>query len=162
MAIAVGDELPEAKLIKMGASGPETVDLNTLCADSKIVIFAVPGAFTPTCHSAHMPSFVRTADAIRAKGVKAIVCISVNDAFVMDLWGRQTGAIAAGIEVLADADGAYTRAIGMDFSAAPVGLIGRSIRYSMVVENGIVILINTEEKRGVCETTAGETLLAQI
>ena len=162
MAIGVGDKIPAATLIKMGEDGPELVNLNALCANRKVVIFAVPGAFTPTCHSAHMPSFVRTADALRTKGVDALVCICVNDAFVTDLWAKQTGASDAGIEVLADADGAYTKSIGMNFTAAPVGLIDRSIRYAMVVENGVVITMNTEEKRGACELTTGEALLETL
>ena len=100
MAIDVGDDLPEAKLVHMGAEGPEQVDLNQLAAGQKIVVFAVPGAFTPTCHSNHMPSFIRTADTFREKGVAEIVCVSVNDAFVMKEWEKATGASDAGIRRL--------------------------------------------------------------
>ena len=162
MAIATGDRLPEAKLVKMGANGPEEVDLNAMAAGKKIVVFAVPGAFTPTCHSAHMPSFIRTADQFRDKGVDAIVCVSVNDAFVMKEWAAATGAGDAGIEVLADGDGSFTKAMGMDFSAPPVGLMNRSKRYAMVVEDGTVTLLEAEESPGTCEVSGGEALLAKV
>lgn len=161
MGIGVGDALPEAKLVRMRAEGPEVVDLNEM-AKGKIVVFAVPGAFTPTCHHAHMPSFVRNADEIRANGVDAIVCVSVNDAFVMKMWAESTGAEAAGIHVLADADGSFTKAMGMSFDAPPVGLMGRSLRYSMVVENGTVTEFNPEVESGTCEISGGDALVLSL
>jgi len=162
MSISTGDKLPSATLIQMGENGPEAVELSERLAGRKVVIFAVPGAFTPTCDSAHMPSFIRTKSQFEAKGVDEIICISVNDPFVMDTWGDTTGANEAGITMLADAEGAYTKAIDMAFTASPAGLIGRSIRYAMVVEDGTVTQLNLEEARGVCEITAGETLLAAV
>lgn len=162
MTIEPGQMLPEATLVRMGASGPEAVDVSALTKGRKIVIFAVPGAFTPTCSSAHVPSFIRTSADFAAKGVDEIVCISVNDPFVMKAWGEATGATEAGLTLLGDATGAFTRAIGMDFDAPPAGLIGRSKRYAMLVEDGKVVTLNVEASPGQCEISAGETLLAAL
>jgi cytochrome c peroxidase len=162
MAIKEGDALPEATLIRMGENGPEQVVLSTLTKGRRIALFAVPGAFTPTCHSAHVPSFIRTRDGFAEKGVDEIVCVSVNDPFVMGAWAEATGAGAAGLTMLADAESAFTKAIGMDFTAPPVGLIARSQRYAMLVEDGVVKVLHVEESPGTCEATAGEALLAAI
>ena len=162
MTIAPGDTLPEATLVKMGAEGPESVSLADHAKGKKVVIFAVPGAFTPTCHSAHVPSFIRTKDQFTAKGVDEIICVSVNDPFVMKAWGESTGATAAGITMLGDAESTFTKAIGMDFTAPPVGLIARSKRYAMVVEDGKVTKLHVEESPGVCEVSGGEALLAEL
>ena len=159
MTISVGDKLPAASLGRLGADGPEQVDLNALIAGKKAVIFAVPGAYTPTCSSAHMPSFVKNSNALRTKGVDEIICISVNDVFVMSSWGDATGATDAGIHSLADGDSAFTKAIGMAFSVEPVGLIDRSKRYAMIVEDGIVTTLNAEENSGVCDVSGGKTIL---
>lgn len=159
MSLSLGDTLPDATLGLLGADGPETVDVQARIAGKKVVIFGVPGAYTPTCSSAHMPSFIRTADQIRAKGVDEIICISVNDVFVMHAWGVETGADKAGILCLADGDSAFTKAIGMAFSAPPVGLIDRSKRYAMVVEDGKVTVLNTEESPGECDISGGEAIL---
>ncbi len=162
MTLATGDKLPEASFSRMGENGPEQVDLSSLTKGRKVVIFAVPGAFTPTCHSAHVPSFIRTKDGFAAKGVDEIVCLSVNDPFVMKAWGETTGASAAGLTFLADGSGGFTKAIGMSFDAPPVGLLGRSKRYAMLVEDGTVSLLHVEEGPGVCEVSAGEALLAAM
>lgn len=159
MAITQGDTLPDATMTRIGAEGPEAVSLSDLTAERKVVIFAVPGAYTPTCHSAHVPSFVRTRDAFNEKGIQDIICISVNDPFVMKAWGETTGAAAAGILMLGDAESQFTKAIGMDFDAPPAGLVARSKRYAMVVENGVVTTLHMEESPGTCEVTAGEALL---
>ncbi len=162
MPLSVGDKLPTATLGRLGASGPELVDLHTMIAGKKVVIFALPGAFTPTCSSAHMPSFIRTADQLRAKGVTEIICISVNDIFVMNAWADATGATNAGIHCLADGDSTFTTAIGMDYTAPETGMISRSKRYAMIVENGTITALNVEEARGVCEVSGGEAILDQL
>ena len=162
MTIAQGDTLPEATRVKMGAEGPEAVSLANHAKGKKVVILAVPGAFTPTCHSAHVPSFIRTRDQFAAKGVDEIICVSVNDPFVMKAWGESTGATEAGITMLGDAESAFTKAIGMDFSAPPVGLIARSKRYAMIVDDGVVTTLHVEESPGVCEVSGGEALLAEL
>lgn len=162
MTISTGQTLPDANLIGMGAEGPETVTLSERLKGKKVVVFGLPGAFTGTCTTAHVPSFIRTKDQFAEKGVDEIICVTVNDPFVCGAWSDSMGAGDAGIAILGDADGAFTKAIGMDFTAPPVGLIGRSKRYTMLVEDGVVSILNEEANPGMCETSAGETLLAQI
>ena len=162
MAITQGDTLPDATFVEMTADGPAPVQLADKTTGRKVVIFAVPGAFTPTCHSAHVPSFIRTKDEFAAKGVDEIICVSVNDPFVMKSWGEATGATEAGITMLGDAESLFTTGIGMEFSAPPAGLIARSKRYAMLVENGVVTLLQEEESPGVCEVSGGEGLLASM
>ncbi len=157
--ISVGGKLPAATLTRIGENGPEQVAISDLAQGRKLAIFAVPGAFTPTCHSAHVPSFIRTKDQFAAKGVDEIICVSGNDPFVMKAWGEATGAAEAGISMLADAECAFTDAIGMRFDAPPAGLIGRSKRYAMIVEDGEVKILHLEESPGTCEVSAGEALL---
>ena len=159
MTISTGDHLPDATLVQMSADGPAPVSLADKTKGRKVVIFAVPGAFTPTCHSAHVPSFIRTKEQFDAKGVDEIICISVNDPFVMKAWGEATGATAAGISMLSDAQCEFTKAIGMDFTAQPVGLVERSKRYAMLVEDGKVTLFQPEPAGGVCDVSGGEGLL---
>ena len=162
MSISEGDRLPDATLLRMGDDGPEQVPLGDRLKGRKVALFAVPGAFTPTCHSAHVPSFIRVKDQLAEKGVDEIICISVNDPFVMKTWGEATGAREAGITMLSDADAGFTKAVGMNFSAAPVGFVDRSQRYAMLVEDGVVTIFHPEEGRGVCETSSGEALLAAM
>lgn len=162
MSISQGDRLPDATLSRLGAEGPETVSVADLTRGRKIVIFAVPGAYTPTCHSAHVPSFIRVKDQLAAKGVQEIVCVSVNDVHVMHHWGEATGATAAGITLLADGTGAFTKALGLDFDFAPAGMIGRSKRYAMLVEDGVVTRLHLEQSPGTCEISGGKAMLAAI
>lgn len=162
MTIAIGDRLPEATFLEVGETGPAEVTSESLFAGRKVVLFAVPGAFTGTCTTAHVPSFVRTAKDFAAKGVDEIVCLSVNDPFVMKAWSGTTGAGEAGIRMLADAEGAFTKALGLDFTAPPAGLYGRSKRYALVAEDGVVTVFNLEESPGICEVSAGETLLEAV
>lgn len=157
-----GMTLPDATLLQMQDGGMATVALSDLLRGRRVVVFAVPGAFTPTCDAAHMPSFVRTADALRAKAVDQIICLSVNDPHVMRHWARLTGADEAGIAVLADPAAAFTKAIGMDYSAPERGMLDRSRRYSLFAVDGVVKVLNLEESTGTCAISAGETLLAQI
>ncbi|WP_298974469.1 peroxiredoxin [uncultured Roseobacter sp.] len=159
MTISQGDQLPDATLVEMGADGPSPVSMADKTKGRKVVIFAVPGAYTPTCHSAHVPSFVRTKDQFDAKGVDEIICVSVNDPFVLKAWGEVTGATAAGITMLGDTESAFTKSIGMEFDAPPAGLLSRSKRYAMLVEDGKVTLFQPEESPGMCEVSAGEALL---
>lgn len=158
MTISVGDRLPDAQLVRMGADGPETVDLNAYLAGRKVIVFALPGAYTGPCSTIHVPSFIRVADALRDKGVDEIVCIAVNDPFVLQAWGRDTGATDAGITMLGDADGALTRALKMDFTAPPIGLHGRSNRYALVLEDGVVTVANVDAPN-TCDISTGEKLL---
>lgn len=161
MTITAGDELPQAKLLRVGANGPEAVDTADL-AQGRVALFGVPGAFTNTCTNAHMPSFVRNADAFRGKGVSRIVCMTVNDPFVADAWAKATGADSAGIEVLADADGSLTRALGLNFDAPPAGLHGRCKRFAALLKDGVVEVIQVEDSPGQCTVSAGEALLEKV
>lgn len=162
MSISQGDQLPDATLVQLGAGGPEEVKLADRTKGRKVVIFAVPGAYTPTCSSAHVPSFIRTKSQFDAKGVDEIICISVNDPFVMKAWGEATGATGAGITMLGDPGSDFTKAIGMDFTAPPAGLIARSKRYAMLVEDNKIALFHAEEAPGMCEVSAGESLLEKM
>jgi peroxiredoxin len=161
MGITVGMRLPDAELSRMGPKGPERVALSSLLKGRKVVLFALPGAFTGTCSTAHVPSFIRTADRFRAKGVDEIICLSVNDPFVLGAWGEATGATAAGITFVGDADGSWTRGLGMDFTAPAIGLIGRSNRYALVVADGVVTVAQIDDP-GQCAVSTGEALLEAV
>lgn len=161
MTLTIGDSLPDATLCYWGEDGPATVQLSEKLAGRKVVLFALPGAFTGTCSTSHLPSFMRTAEAFKAKGVEEIICLSVNDPFVLGAWAEQTGAKAAGITLLGDADGSFTKAIGMDFTAPPIGLIGRSNRYAALIEDGKITAISIDEP-GVCDISTGEHFLDAI
>lgn len=160
MALNEGDKLPGGTLLEMTQDGPAQVDLAQY-ATGRVAIFALPGAYTGTCSTQHVPSFIRTADQFRAKGVDRIVCVSVNDPFVMGAWAKDTGADTAGLTFLADADGAFTAAMGMNFDAPPAGLFGRSKRYAMLVEDGTITTLQVEESPGQCSISGGESLLAK-
>lgn len=161
MTISVGAKLPEATLLQMGADGAEAVALGAKLKGRKVVIFGLPGAYTSTCSTAHVPSFIRTAAAFKAKGVDEIICVSVNDPFVMKAWGESTGATAAGITMLGDADSSFSKAIGMVFDVPPLGFFARSKRYSLLAEDGVVTQFNPEVESG-CNISAGEHLLGQL
>ncbi len=162
MTIKTGDTLPNATLLVMGDDGPKKVLLSDKLEDRKVVIFGLPGAYTGTCSTAHVPSFMVTYNDFKEKGVDEIICIAVNDPFVMQAWGESTSATDAGITMLADAESEFTTKIGMNFSASAVGFVERSKRYSMLVDNGEVKILNEELSPGECEISAGETLLAAM
>ena len=162
MVISVGDTLPDAEFLRIGESGPEAFPSSEVVGEGKTVIFGLPGAFTGTCDKMHVPSFIRVMDQLAEKGVKSVCCMSVNDPFVMKAWGLSTGAEAAGIHMVADPMSDFTKALGLEFSAPPAGLLNRSKRFSMVIEGGKVTHLNLETEPGMCEIAAGETLLAQL
>lgn len=162
MTISPGDTLPTANLLHIGEEGPEPVDLGARFKGRKVVIFGLPGAFTRTCSAAHVPSFIRTKAGFEAKGVDDIICVAVNDPFVMHAWGESSGAHAAGLTFLADAGAEFTKAIGMDFTAPAVGFYDRSVRYALYAEDGVVKVLHREASPGVCEASAGEALLEAI
>jgi peroxiredoxin len=161
MAIKVGDRLPNATFRVMTGEGPKPKTTDDIFKGKKVALFAVPGAFTPTCNNLHMPSFLTNADAFKAKGVNTIAVTGVNDVFVMDAWQKATGA-AGKIDFLADGNGEFAKAIGMDFDGAGAGLGVRSKRYSMLVDDGVVKQLNIEDAPGKCEISGGQALLAQI
>src|SRR5437870_9946194 len=142
MAIKVGDRVPEAKFRVMTAEGPAWKTTDELFKGKKVVLFAVPGAFTPTCHKNHLPGFVKNAEAIKAKGVSTIAVTGVNDVFVMNAWKKASGADA--IEFLADGSGNFAKAMGLTADLTERGLGVRSQRYAMLVDDGVVKAINVE------------------
>ncbi len=161
MTIDKGHRLPDANFLRMGPEGPLTVSLKSRLAGRKVVIFGLPAAFSTTCHTSHVPSFIRVMAGLRDKGVDEVICLSVNDPHVMKAWSEATGAAAAGITMLADADGAFTRAIGMDYDAPAVGFYGRSKRYALAAEDGVVTVWHPEPERG-CAVSSGEAMLAAL
>jgi len=167
MTIAIGDTLPEGKLSEFieteteGCSlGPNNFNVTELVKGKKIAIFGLPGAYTPTCSAQHAPGYVKNADALKAKGVDEIWCISVNDAFVMGAWGRELKATGI-VRMMADGNAAYSKALGLDADFAKFGMGTRSQRYSMLVEDGVVKQLNVE-KGGAFDVSSAETLLAQL
>jgi len=143
MSIQVGDRVPAATMAIMGADGPTTVTTDDLFAGRKVVLFALPGAYTPTCSAAHLPGFVVQSDEILAKGVDRIVCLSVNDVFVMDAWGREHNADDR-MAMVADGSAEFTQAVGLDLDLSERQMGLRSQRYAMVVEDGVVTALNVE------------------
>ena len=160
MTIELGDRIPSATLKEMGAGGIEDVYTDSLFKGKRVAVFAVPGAFTPTCSAQHLPGFVRNADALRAKGIAEIVCLSVNDAFVMDAWGKahNTG---GKVKMVADGNAQLTQALGLELDASGAGMGTRSRRYSMIVDDGEVKVFNVEAA-GAFEVSSAEHLLSQL
>jgi peroxiredoxin len=159
MTIAVGDKLPDVKLIKVGDSGPEAVQSAEYFAGKKVALFAVPGAFTPTCSAKHLPGFVAKADDLKAKGIDEIVGTSVNDAFVLGAWGKAGD--AGNITLLADGNADFASAIGLTMDGSGFGMGTRSQRYSMVVNDGVVEQLNVEAP-GTFEVSSAEYLLGKL
>ncbi len=162
MTIKVGDRIPAVTLLNQKGDEVSQIDLETFCKGRKVVLFGLPGAYTSTCSAAHLPSFIRTADGFRDKGVDDIACISVNDARVMEHWGRTSGANDAGIVMLADWDSAFAKETGLNFSVPAIGFKDRITRCSMLVEDGVVSILQFEEDKSACNLTAGETLLEML
>ncbi|MCE9784402.1 peroxiredoxin [Shewanella algae] len=156
--IAQGQALPDATLSQLGKEGMINHKVKELFAGKKAVLFAVPGAFTPTCSEAHLPGYVVLADELKAKGVDIIACVSVNDAFVMKAWGEAQN--AGEIMMLADGDGTFTKALGLEMDTGAFGGL-RSQRYAMVIDDGVVSLLNVEAPK-TFEVSKAETILASL
>jgi peroxiredoxin len=161
MTIKVGDKLPQATFRLMTADGPAPKTTDDLFKGRKVVLFAVPGAFTPTCHKNHLPGFVAKADEIKAKGIDAIMVTSTNDVFVMDAWAKATGG-AGVIEFLSDGNADFAREIGLSLDGSGFGLGTRSQRYAMIVEDGVVKELNVEDAPGKADVSGAEALLKQL
>ena len=159
MSIAVGDKLPNVQAYIMGENGPQAVDTESLFSGKKVVLFAVPGAFTPGCSLTHLPGYVVQADAIKAKGVDSIICLSVNDPFVMQAWGNAQN--AEHLVMLGDADGKFTEAAGLEFDLSGAGLGVRSKRYALIAEDGMVTHMALEPE-GKITVSAAEEILAAL
>ena len=160
MAIKVGDKIPSGTLHVMDSGGPQEVTTDELFGGKRVVLFAVPGAFTPTCSAKHLPGFVEKADEIRAKGVDAILCLSVNDPFVMGAWGEHQK-VGDKVQLVADGSGKLTEAMGLTFDLTERGLGKRSQRYSMLVEDGVVKVLNLEEA-GAFEVSSADAMLRAL
>lgn len=160
MTIAVGDKMPAGQFSVMGDSGPETITSAELFAGKKVVLFSVPGAFTPTCTAKHLPGFVERAGEIKAKGVDTIACLAVNDVFVMSAWG-QAGNVGDKVLMLADGNGTYTKALGLELDASGFGMGTRGKRFSIVVDDGVVEKLNLEPA-GQFGVSSAEAALKQL
>ena len=159
MAIKVGDKVPNATFTVMTADGPKPITTDELFKGKKVVLFAVPGAFTPTCHKNHLPGFVKNAAAIKAKGIDTIAVTGVNDAFVMDAWKSASGADGKIDYFLADGSADFAKAIGLTVDLNARGLGTRSQRYAMVVDNGVVKMLNVEDAPGKAEISGADNML---
>lgn len=160
MTIKIGDRLPDVVFMEPGVSGPAPVKSADVFAGRTVALFAVPGAFTPTCSARHLPGFVENLDAFRAKGVDEVVCTSVNDAFVMGAWAKHADA-AGKVRMLADGNGAFASAVGLEMDASGFGMGTRSKRYSMLVKDGVVTDLNVEEG-GEFRVSSADFLLARL
>lgn len=159
MTIAVGDRIPSVTVMRWGENGPEAISTEDLFKGKKVAFFGVPGAFTPTCSAKHLPGFVQNASALKTKGIDAIVCTSVNDVFVMNAWGKDQGC-GNTVALVADGDAAFTKAAGLQLDLTGKGLGLRNQRFSMLVDDGVVKVLNIDASG--FEKTSAETLLSQI
>jgi peroxiredoxin len=158
MTIQAGEKIPTATLMRMQDGKPTPISTDEIFTGKTVALFALPGAFTPTCSAKHVPGYVQNYDALRSKGVDSIVCVSVNDAFVMGAWGKDQGADGK-VLMLADGNGEFTRAMGLVFDASKFGMGSRSQRYSAVVKNGVVRALNVEQP-GAFDVSSAEHMLS--
>jgi peroxiredoxin len=159
--LKAGDKIPNITLKQMTAAGPSDVSLGDYCKARKVVIFALPGAFTPTCSESHVPSYINNAQALKDKGVDAIACISTADFFVMDAWGKSMGT-GAHVDMLADGNHEYTRAADMTLDLSGFGLGERSQRYAMILEDGVITHIAIEPDPGSATVSTGDAVLKAL
>jgi len=160
MTIKVGDSIPSMKLMTPTADGPKEIGTDEIFKGKKVVLFAVPGAFTPTCSSKHLPGFVQDADAIKAKGVDTIVCLAVNDVFVLGAWGKDQG-VGDKVLLLADGSAAFTKALGLELDLVARGLGVRSQRFALIAEDGKVTYLAVEAAGGF-DVSRAEAILAAL
>lgn len=161
MSIQVGDKLPSVKLKRLGAEGLEEVDTGDLFAGKKVVLFGVPGAFTPTCHKEHLPGFVARADDIRKKGIDDIICVAGNDPFVFKAWGEAHNA-GGKVTMLPDGNAEFIKALGLDFDGSGAGLGTRCKRFSLTAEDGVVKALVVEDKPGDLTGTSADSCLSNL
>ena len=160
MTIKTGDRIPEGQLKVMGKEGPMNVAAVELLGQGRVVLFSVPGAFTPTCNAKHLPGFVQQAGALRAKGVGKLVCLAVNDVFVMNAWGKSAG-VGDAIVMAADGNGDYSRTLGLELDARGFGMGMRGQRFALVIEDGIVKQVHVEAA-GEFKVSSAEHVLGQL
>ena len=160
MSIAVGDKIPDVEVKTMGAEGPQSVRTGEVLGTGKVVLFAVPGAFTPGCSKIHLPGYVQHGDELKAKGVSTIACVAVNDPWVMQAWADAQGATGK-IVMLADGNGEFTRAMGLDVDLSVAGLGSRSQRYAAILDDGVITSLDVEPNPGV-DVSKCENILAKV
>ncbi len=160
MTISVGDRIPSVSVMMSGEDGPQKMDSVEALGQGRVALFSVPGAFTPTCSAKHLPGFIENADALKAKGIDKIVCMSVNDAFVMKAWGDAQNS-SSEVEMLADGNADFSRAIGLTFDGSGFGMGERAQRFSAIIENGVLKTLNVETP-GAFEVSSAEYLLNQL
>ncbi|MDC0075882.1 peroxiredoxin [Gammaproteobacteria bacterium] len=160
MTIQVGDRLPSATLTTMTAEGPKPITTSELCEGKKVVLFAVPGAFTPTCSVQHLPGYVDNTQSLKDKGVDTVACVSVNDPFVMGAWGKDRE-VGEDLMMLSDGNGDFTAAIGLEMDGSGFGLGTRSQRYAMIIDDGVVSTLNVESGPGL-DVSSAETILSEL
>ncbi len=161
MPIAPGNKLPHATFKTMTAAGPSEISTEELFGGKKAVLFAVPGAFTPTCHGQHLPGFLQHAAEFKAKGIGLIACTAVNDVFVLNAWAKASGAEGT-VTFLADGNGDFAKAIGLELDGAPIGFGIRSKRYAMLLDDGVVKALHVEAQPGTAQESSAERLLADL
>ena len=160
MTIQAGDRIPDGKLKVMGKDGPANVEARELLGQGRVVLFSVPGAFTPTCDAKHLPGFIEKAAALKAKGVGKLVCLAVNDVFVMNAWGKSAG-VGDAIVMAADGNGDYTRALGLELDARGFGMGMRGKRFALVIEDGVVKQVHVEAP-GEFKVSSADHILAEL
>jgi len=158
MPIQPGDKIPDATLMMMGDAGPTPIASQDLLGGKTVVLFAVPGAFTPSCSNQHLPGFVAQAEALRAKGVDSVVCLAVNDVFVLDAWSKQQGA-GGKVMMVSDGNGELTKKMGLELDASGLGLGMRTQRYAMLVKDGVVQKLNIEDNPAKAEQSGADAML---
>lgn len=161
MTIQVGEKIPKATFKTLQGGAMTDVTSEAVFGGKKVVLFAVPGAFTPTCHLKHLPGFIEKAGVFKQKGIDTVACVAVNDPFVLDVWGKAAGAEGK-VMLLSDGNCEFTNEIGMGFDGSAIGLGTRSKRYAMVVDDGVVTVLHTEDSPGVAEVSTAEAILQEV
>jgi peroxiredoxin len=161
MTIKVGDKMPEGSFMTMTAEGPKPISSDELFKGKKVVLFGLPGAFTPTCSAKHVPGYVQSSEALKAKGIDTIACMSVNDAFVMGAWGKDQNC-GDRVKMLADGSAEYTRKLGLDLDLTARGMGTRAKRFSLLVDNGVVKQVNVEANPGELSASGADAMLASL
>ncbi|HYR89663.1 MAG TPA: peroxiredoxin [Terriglobia bacterium] len=161
MTIKVGDRVPAGSFGIMNNDGPGSMTSDNLFKGKRVVLFSVPGAFTPTCSKTHLPGFVQNASALKAKGIDTVACLSVNDVFVMDAWGKSAGADGK-VLMLADGNATYTKALGLELDASGFGMGIRGQRFALVAKDGVVEKLMVEPSAGQCTISGGESILSNL
>ena len=162
MSIKVGDKFPQGILAFYDSKSIKTINTDDILKNKRVVLFGMPGAFTPTCSQYHIPSILKQIKNYKKKGIDDILCLVVNDIYVTSIWAKQTGATQAGLKIFSDPSSVLVKKIGMSFNAPAIGLLDRSIRFCFILNNGIVEQIFKETTTGTCDITSGENILASI